>query len=128
VVVDRLKSKLKIWRFFVIKRKLQTMLVLYHSFISSNAVCRDPHSAPLRLSFQSIKLLWSELHTLWYDHSNLMGSHSQEPCFSLQIQLLSIWDLQVSWKSVINHVTNFGNTCYHLKWQMSFSGESQFDS
>ncbi len=50
-------------------------------------------------------------------------------CFLLQEQLLSIGELQVHWKYVINHVRNSGNICSHQKKkQMSLRGESQFDS
>jgi len=52
-------------------------------------------------------------------------------CFLLQEQLLSIGELQVHGKYVINHVRNSGNICSHQKKkkkQMSLHGESQFDS
>lgn len=70
------------------------------------------------------RLLWSQLHKVCRHHSRLMKScwHSR-PCFLLQGLLLSIGELQVIWKYVVNHVRNSGNTCSHKNGQMSFYGQ-----
>jgi len=66
----------------------------------------------------SIGLLLSEIdihNVLWSQQPN--GKPLMEGLVSPYVdsQSLSIWELQVCWKYVINHVRNSGNTCSHEK-------------
>jgi hypothetical protein len=95
------------------------MASLYHLSNYKFGVCK-------LLRALSIRLLWSQQQngkTVW--EATAIGH-----CFLLQEQLLSIGELQVHWKYVINHVRNSGNICSHKKKTevITLHGESQFDS
>jgi len=60
---------------------------------------------------------WSiPIRMMWLEQPKWKATYIR-PCFLLQIQLLSIGELQVLWKYVINHIIFFGrNPCSHEKW------------
>ncbi len=85
------------------------------------------HASCCKVSFPMPYYDHSYAHSSWCncDHSNLMESHWHRALFLAQEQYLSIAQLQVGWKSIVNHVRNFGNRCSDEKGHISFYDDSQ---